>query len=66
MGERIYTIRSNGDGSFSVLVTHGEGDRGTSVHGFKSDFAAETWAQNHKHDHDRIAWAQPEGASDRD
>jgi len=57
MGMKTYTILSNGDGSFSVQVRHGETASVAFVHGFKSDNAAETWVRNHKQDEDRLVWA---------
>ncbi|MBS0644000.1 MAG: hypothetical protein JSS43_29410 [Proteobacteria bacterium] len=64
MGQRTYTILFNGDGSFSVEVNYGEQAGVTFVHGFKSDHAAETWAQNNKRDGDTIVWARPERLRD--
>ena len=57
METKTYTILANGDGSFSVQINYGERIPATFVHGFKSDFAAETWALAHKEAHDTIAWA---------
>jgi hypothetical protein len=54
MGTKIFTITANGDGSFSVQVNYGEPLGVATVHGFKSDGAAETWALNHKKDNDKI------------
>jgi hypothetical protein len=57
MEAKTYTILANGDGSFSVQINDGERTTATFVHGFKSDFAAETWALNHKDAHDTLARA---------
>jgi len=57
MEPKTYTILANGDGSFSVQIKYGEHIAATFVHGFKSDFAAETWALNHKDADDAIARA---------
>jgi len=57
MQTKTYTILANGDGSFSVQINYGERIAATFVHGFKSDFAAETWALNHKDAEDTVARA---------